>query len=212
MTKARIRWQFPESQSHEITLTKELTIIGRGRDCDITILDERVSRGHTEIYFDGESYLVSDLGSFNGTYLNGVLLGDTRPLESGDQLKIGSVELCFELATSPAEDLRSTLVVPESTLRAYLQKPGETRFELLNDKTVIGRNQGWDVCLADRAVSRPHAQIERRGDDFMLSDLGSANGTLLNGQLITESKILSDGDVILFGGDPLTFIIENDQA
>jgi len=214
MTKARIIWQFPEDQAHELDLVNEITTIGRGRDCDIVLLDERVSRQHTEIYFDGESYLISDLGSFNGTSLNGKVIGDTRSLEHGDQLQIGPVGLRFELATIPEDAYapRSTLVVPESSLRASLQTHDGTRFKLIKERSSIGRGQGWDICLQDRAVSRPHAEITRQDDRFLLTDLSSANGTVVNGQLISEPQVLEDGDMILFGERPLIFKIEKSQA
>ncbi len=211
MSAARITWQFPEGQQHELTLTKELTVIGRGRDCDIALLDERVSRQHTEIHFDGDAYLVSDLGSFNGTILNGEMIGDTRPLEHGDQLQVGPVLLRFELAAVPKEAPRSTLVVPDSDIRAFLETHDGTRFALNKAKSTIGRGQGWDICLNDRAVSRPHAEITRQEDGFTLTDLGSANGTVVNGQLITESQVLEDGDTILFGEHPLVFKLEKSQ-
>lgn len=208
MTKARFTWNFPEGQAHELALSNEMTIIGRGHDCDISILDERVSRQHTEIYFDGEAFLISDLGSFNGTYLNREMLGDTRPLEHGDQLQIGPVQLRFEWIGEPEEAPRSTLVIPESNLQAFLVTRDGTRFELVKDVNTLGRGQGWDICLHDRAVSRPHAEIRRQGDDFVLIDLGSANGTLINGKRIAEPQTLAEGDTILFGEYPLNFVIE----
>lgn len=208
MTQARLTWTFPEGQEHELALTNEITTIGRGRDCDIVLLDERVSRQHTEIYFDGEQYLVSDLGSFNGTVLNGEMLGDARPLEHGDQLQIGPVSLRFELSAVSEAIPRSTLVVPDSSLLATLTTHDGTRFELVKENNTVGRGQGWDIRLTDRAISRPHAEISRRGDDFILTDLGSANGTVLNGQLVTEPLQLHDGDMILFGEHPLIFNLE----
>ncbi len=212
MTEARITWQFPEGQAHELALVDEITTIGRGRDCDVVLLDERVSRQHTEIYYDGENYFVSDLGSFNGTVLNGEMLGDTRPLEHGDQLQIGPVGLRFELVAVPEGKPRSTLVVPESTLQAFLETHDGTRFELAKSKTTIGRGQGWDIPLHDRAISRPHAEITRQEERFTLTDLGSANGTLVNGQLVTEPQTIEDGDMILFGEHPLIFKVEKIQV
>jgi|APSaa5957512622_1039677.scaffolds.fasta_scaffold35144_2 pSer/pThr/pTyr-binding forkhead associated (FHA) protein len=208
MTGARISWEFPAGESHTLELANDITIIGRGRDCEIALLDERISRQHSEIYFDGEAHLVSDLGSFNGTYLNGEMLGDARPLEDGDQLQIGPVRLLFELAAASEVDPRSTLVVPESNLKAYLEIPDGLRIELDKAKTVIGRNQGWDVCLPDRAVSRPHAEIERRGDEFVLRDLGSANGTLLNATRLEAPSTLKDGDELVFGAETIIFRLE----
>lgn len=217
-TQARLFWQIPEGEKNQTSIIQEITIIGRGSDCDIVLPDERVSRQHTEIHFNGESYLISDLGSFNGTYLNGKMLGDTHPLENGDQLQIGPVRLRFELLAIPRQSPRPTLVVPESTSQAYLEISTGTqrgaRFDLVKEKMVIGRagrGESWDIMLQDRAVSRPHAQIVRDADadadEHTLTDLDSANGTLVNGQAITEPQTLKDGDTILFGEDMLVFRI-----
>ncbi len=211
-TPALLYWQTLQGEQHQTELNQEITVVGRGHDCDISILDERISRQHTEIYFDGEAYLVSDLGSFNGTYLNGEMLADTRPLEHGDHLQIGPIKLRFEWIEAPEVEPRSTLVVPEASLQAYLISHDGSRFDLQKEVNTVGRGSGWDVCLQDRAVSRPHAEINRRGDSFDLKDLDSANGTVLNGQLIAQPQTLKDGDTILFGEHPLTFRIEKMQS
>lgn len=83
MQAVRLHWQFPPGREHSLVIDKDLIVIGRSRDCDIAILDERVSRRHAEIYFDGDAFLVSDLGSYNGTLLNGQRLESTRPLQQG---------------------------------------------------------------------------------------------------------------------------------
>jgi two-component system cell cycle response regulator len=62
----------------------------------------------------------------------------------------------------------------------------------------VGRARDSDLVLADGGVSRQQAQITWSGDTFRLEDLGSANGTYVNGERITEHQ-LSDGDLIQFG-------------
>jgi pSer/pThr/pTyr-binding forkhead associated (FHA) protein len=218
MRAARLHWQFPPGQENSFSIEKDLVVIGRSRDCDITLLDERVSRQHTEIYFDGDAFLVSDLGSYNGTLLNGKLLENTRPLQQGDQLQIGPVTLRFETQTpskqdsAPPTESRPTKIVPDLAAQPYLEiSTGASqgiRFELIKPKTIIGRagrGDTWDINLQDRAVSRPHAQIVRQGGDFLLSDLESANGTLVNGQRLTAAHKLTHGDELVFGQDILIF-------
>ena len=62
----------------------------------------------------------------------------------------------------------------------------------------IGRETDNEVVLDDKATSRHHAQIQFQDGKYVLADLGSANGTLLNDQRVTESA-LSDGDLIKIG-------------
>jgi pSer/pThr/pTyr-binding forkhead associated (FHA) protein len=72
-------------------------------------------------------------------------------------------------------------------------------FELNGDVTTVGRGDGVDIRLADRSVSRFHAELVRRGPYVYVSDLGlSANGTRINGRPVSR-RVLADGDVIAFG-------------
>ncbi len=74
----------------------------------------------------------------------------------------------------------------------------------LGTSTTIGRLPDCDVVLPDPAVSRRHARIVRRGDAYVLSDLGSTNGTLVNGEPVSERE-LRDGDRITIGAIVLEF-------
>jgi FhaA, N-terminal domain/FHA domain len=75
---------------------------------------------------------------------------------------------------------------------------------LTKDATTIGRLGECDVVVADKGASRRHAQIRRRDGTFTLTDLGSTNGTRLNGQTI-QSRELADGDRITIGATTLEF-------
>ena len=67
---------------------------------------------------------------------------------------------------------------------------------LNKDVIMIGRGADCDVHLSERAVSRLHARIERRNQGYLLLDLGSKNGTHVNGQEIRDPYLLQDGDEI----------------
>lgn len=77
-------------------------------------------------------------------------------------------------------------------------------FELNRDLTVLGREEGCEVVLNDRKASRRHAQIARAGNRFILKDLGSANGTWVNGTQAAECE-LSGGDRIRIAGVEFEF-------
>jgi pSer/pThr/pTyr-binding forkhead associated (FHA) protein len=67
--------------------------------------------------------------------------------------------------------------------------------------TTIGRVSDNFVSFPeDSNVSRYHAEIESRGDDFYLIDLGSSNGTTVNGARVSGEKLLKNGDRIVLGG------------
>ncbi|MBM4465178.1 MAG: FHA domain-containing protein [Chloroflexi bacterium] len=64
------------------------------------------------------------------------------------------------------------------------------------DRVTIGRSEDCDVVLIERQVSRRHAQIRRLDGQYVLEDLGSRNGTYVNGREVTEPYVLQDGDEI----------------
>lgn len=79
--------------------------------------------------------------------------------------------------------------------------------------TTIGRASDNFVSFPEDAnVSRYHAEIESRGDDFYIIDLGSSNGTTLNGAKVSGEKLLRNGDTIVFGGtSEIEFIFEKEN-
>ena len=70
------------------------------------------------------------------------------------------------------------------------------RWPLAQPVTEIGRWDDNDVVIDDRWVSRYHAQVRREGDEYVVQDLGSKNGTFVNGRRIAAPMSLSDGDEI----------------
>jgi pSer/pThr/pTyr-binding forkhead associated (FHA) protein len=200
-----------EGEEQVRTLGAETVRIGRGRDCEISVLETKMSRHHAEIRFDGKGFVASDLGSANGTFVNGRRIQGSCRLKHNDALRLGGVQFRFEQL---AEEIpkRATLVVPELSSAPRLQVSSGPQegavFPLDKPKMVIGRagrEQRWDIMLSDRSVSRPHAQILRVDEDFVLTDLGSANGTLVNGEAIQEAAPLKNGDAITAGETQLIF-------
>jgi DNA-binding response OmpR family regulator len=70
------------------------------------------------------------------------------------------------------------------------------KWPIEKDVFLIGRGENCDVVLPERPISRQHAEIRRQGSQYYLSDLGSKNGTCLNGQEIDGPVPLQDGDEI----------------
>src|SRR5262245_32139403 len=101
----------PESSSPEIVeVSKVPFTIGRSEDCDYPISSSRVSRAHAEINKAAGAYLLRDLGSTNGTFVNGQKIEQVR-LNEGDLLVIADVELTFRLATAQSTQKTATQVM-----------------------------------------------------------------------------------------------------
>jgi hypothetical protein len=77
-------------------------------------------------------------------------------------------------------------------------------FPLRQGITVLGRGDRADIRLPDTGISRRHAQVSFDGDHAVLTDLGSTNGTLVNGQRVSE-QLLRSGDLIQLGGVTLKY-------
>jgi hypothetical protein len=76
---------------------------------------------------------------------------------------------------------------------ALLFPPGET------GSYTIGRDRECDLFIGDLTVSRSHARLERSGDGWMLADLGSTNGTRVNGWRVRQPVLVREGDRVMFG-------------
>ena len=81
--------------------------------------------------------------------------------------------------------------------------------EITKDEIIAGRSLDNDFVISDSSVSRKHFKITKEGDRFMISDMGSGNGTKVNGSKITSSTTLSDGDIISAGARQIKFEILN---
>jgi DNA-binding response OmpR family regulator len=81
--------------NNHLPLDKEVMVLGRADDCDLIIAEPRVSRHHAELRHTGDGFLLADLGSTNGTHLNGHLLPQPLPLRDGDVVEVGSARFVY---------------------------------------------------------------------------------------------------------------------
>jgi hypothetical protein len=112
----------------------------------------------------------------------------TFDIQPDELLHTGQFRVSGRLAEGEGAGTVGTLVLPTGQ-----------RVVLGEFVLTIGRLPECTITLADTNVSRKHAEVRPEGAGFMLSDLGSTNGTFVNGARITQHE-LADGDVITFGG------------
>ena len=131
-----------------------------------------------------------------GAFLAG---GEQSPGATTATYKVGETG---ELEVVELEDVvaRGAALV----IRAGGGRAGES-FALEGDRLSVGRRPDSDVFLDDVTVSRDHALIVRRGNDYYLDDCGSLNGTYVNRKRI-DSHRLADGDELQIGKYKLAFL------
>lgn len=94
-------------------------------------------------------------------------------------------------------------------IQIYLSESSPAPHELAEGKTSIGRSEDNLICVNDPSVSSHHAEIVFDGELFHLHDLGSTNGTFVNGEQVTDA-VLNLGDEVRFGAIPAVFAGQND--
>ncbi|WP_107764281.1 BTAD domain-containing putative transcriptional regulator [Nocardioides terrigena] len=129
--------------------------------------------------------------------------------------------LCHDprLAPVPAQEpggrpVRATSLVASGVPGSppMLTGHGGVKVALTGAPVVLGRHGDCDLVLADEQASRRHAQVEAGADGFVLVDLGSTNGTYLNGTAVKAPVALTDGDTIVVGHTVVRFSAARDLS
>jgi FHA domain-containing protein len=121
--------------------------------------------------------------------------------EADPSLKKGE----FRCKASLVEGDEKVEPAPPSAGSLVIHEDGATRSIVLTAETMtIGRSPECQITIADKGASRRHAQIRRQDTTYTLTDLGSTNGTRLNGQTV-QTRELSDGDRITIGSTLIEF-------
>ena len=206
-------------------------VVGR-EGADVTLPDRTVSRRHAHVVVQGDGDVwMEDLGSTNGTQRAGHPLppGQRAALGDGTQLQFGAVKLTIYVPDAPlALPLpQNGAAAPESEPVAALTAPkdagpvpkaagpiakltgaGGQVYALTETTTTFGRRSTNHYVLSgDPYVSGAHAQIVFTANKFHVLDLGSTNGTTLNGRRLTAHALtaIAAGDKIVMGRTPLVF-------
>ena len=209
---------------HVRGFVQDRVVIGRARSCDICLPDMAVSTRHLEIKIEGNDYKVVDLGSLNGTYIDGKKLVAHRPkiLHNEDVIHAADFKIHFRLGVFPspmdvgAESTRQARRMVASLLTGssfrgrlpailVLGGPGKAgRFEIppAPSRIVIGRTRDMDIRLEDRDLSRAHAEIIFEDGVIRVNDLGSRNGIVVDGQRV-ETLELESGQSFVVGNTTL---------
>jgi pSer/pThr/pTyr-binding forkhead associated (FHA) protein len=206
-------------------LDKAELILGRDPAADILIGNPDVSRRHARLVRKDEGYQLEDLGSSNGTFVNGTQISSPVLLKNGDEVRLGPGAMFIYL--QPRVEQATTTSAPvdqpptragqpqaESETRAGVppgQRPpaprltlvirgGEPRIYPLTQKEItFGRVTENAIVVESPDISRRHARLVQAEGGYRLEDLGSSNGTFVNGERISAPRLLRSGDQVRLG-------------
>jgi ABC-type multidrug transport system ATPase subunit/pSer/pThr/pTyr-binding forkhead associated (FHA) protein len=184
-----VRW--PGGRSEEHRLSKPVLMLGRAPQNDIVLNYPTVSGQHLRLDVSSGGLQITDLGSTNGTMLRGrrIPSGVPHPVREGEVIRVGDLH-----GNSVSIVLQGAVEMSTQTYQLGMHRLAH----LAN--VIIGRDPASQVTLDHPTVSRQHAEIVRQNGNHVIRDLGSANGTFVNGQRVGGGWMpLQMGDVIQIG-------------
>jgi ABC transport system ATP-binding/permease protein len=200
--------------------------IGRDPKSDIVIDEDRVSWQHAVLKLDTGSWVLEDTGSTNGTFVGSqkvqkIILDGETTVRLGHPVDGPELSCSTGAPARPATVLAAKPVMPASgrggpdgpavadrqamsgggMSTASHREPSVIR-RLPTKVLRIGRAPDNDIVVSDLSVSRNHAELRRTANAYQIVDLGSHNGTFVNGQQVGSAP-LAEGDIVGIG--PSTF-------
>ena len=213
--------------------------IGRRKDNDVIIENLAVSGHHAKIDSVADDFVLIDLQSKNGSFVNEQLI-NTHWLKNGDTISIGKHSLVFSYSadeTMPDEDgtdMEKTMVIDTNQHRIMMEKnhsnamaqpaelqrrnfgavltylTGGTGKVGLSGKIIrIGKDRSSDIVVQGLFVGRTSVTISKRPDGYYLSYVGGLSKPRINEKAVKQSAVLNDLDIITIGATRLQFFYKS---
>ncbi len=213
--------------------------IGRRKDNDVVIENLAVSGHHAKIDTVADGFVLVDLQSKNGSFVNEQLV-NSHWLKNGDVINIGKHSLVFSysddevMPDDESDEMEKTMVIDTSQYRNMIKKSksedskslhrnnrrgsggvltylngGNGKIELTGKITKFGKHRTSDVVVKGLFIGRTSVTISKRPDGFYLSYVGGLSKPRINEKPVKQSAILNDLDVIDIGSTKLQFFYKN---
>jgi pSer/pThr/pTyr-binding forkhead associated (FHA) protein len=225
-----------EGKRTVVPLTRDQYSIGRKDGNTIRLTERNVSREHARIFKKANgvapetpqpehkpAFVLEDLTSYNGVFVNGLRITHAQDLQHGDLVQIGDYRIVLQdemsldqTAPLPNDPKITVPNAPNARAAALLDRPhrlvmlaGPTpgaEFPLDQERMTIGRAEEAGVSINHNSVSRLHCEVHALGEGrFEIVDKGSSNGVRVNGSDLRRG-IVEPGDVIELGDVKFKFI------
>jgi len=173
--------------------TPRIITVGRSPQNDIVINNNNVSSSHARFKISTNEIILEDVGSTNGTYINGEKI-TSQKVTANDTITFSKTHT-FDWK------LLDELIKTGKPVKSGTGQRVHTKIKE-RDVITIGRSSDNDLVINNIKVSRKHAKLEKSGNEWFVEDLGSSNGTFLNGEKVKRVKV-TPKDVLTIGGIPL---------
>jgi pSer/pThr/pTyr-binding forkhead associated (FHA) protein len=222
-----------EGKRTSVPLTRDQYSVGRKEGNTIRLTERNVSREHARLFkkaangggpTDRGTFVLEDLTSYNGVFVNGLRITHAQDLSHGDLVQIGDYRIVLQ--DEMVADVAASTATPDT--KATLPQGGQGRASLLMDRPnrlvmlagptpgaeypldiermTIGRAEEASISINHNSVSRIHCEVHALGDGrFEIVDKGSSNGVRVNGADLRRG-IVEPGDLIELGDVKFKFI------
>jgi pSer/pThr/pTyr-binding forkhead associated (FHA) protein len=222
MIRLRIR---DGGRARDVEFEVDRVRFGRLPECEVPLESVGVSREHAELVRERGGWRIRDLGSRNGTRVNGALVQDADVSE-GDEvaladdvtielIRLGGGDAGLAGGADPADEAagpspapaapRTDGFLPRQRWQLVPTAEGGLALPLRGSVTTFGREAGVGGVVDHASVSRIHARADAQPGGWLLTDLKSSNGTFVNDQRILRQAIVA-GDRVRFGD--VEFVLE----
>jgi len=196
---------FPNGEHSQALLSDGVNRIGSAPDAHVRIDRPAVAPVHAELQVQGQSVTLRVPDPGNPVMVNGKSVQGAIAIRGGDTIGIDGVQMKMVVVEPAASQVskskdpdadsgatRLRMAVPKFVLRGVSGAAFGKTFPVAGP-TTIGRAQECDISVPTDEISRRHAQVKPTQDGLAVEDLGSANGTYINGQRV-QNGLLKAGD------------------
>jgi pSer/pThr/pTyr-binding forkhead associated (FHA) protein len=201
-----LKLRFKNNKHNAVWLVEPKVVLGRGSQNDLIITDDSVSDIHAEIRVDHENLTLVRRSAKGILSLNGKPVEKGARVKANDLITVGTIDLQVVDPKQESRKVEPTVVRTDESATSWGLKANHSalanRVFTLKTENIVGRSNDCDITLAAAHLSRRHAKLMVKEGLLYVKDLGSSNGTYLNGKRVTEARV-KRGDDLRF--DTLSF-------